>query len=106
MSYITQTTHRAYMGADNNVVLWVRDEAGKRDFGGSVEAPASLSVRITPSSFSRPEVSVGAESTEPGKVTLSLSESLIEQQLASGLWTFVAKFDSEVVAQGILEVVG
>lgn len=106
MSYITQTTHRAHMGADNNFTLWVRDEAGKRDFGGNVEAPASLAVRITPSSFSRPEVLVDAESTAPGKIAFSLSESLIEQQLAPGLWTFIAKFGSEVVAQGILEVVG
>lgn len=106
MSFIVQTTHRAYIGADSNVVLWVRDEAGKRDFGGTVEDPAALDVAMTPYSRNAPEIALQALSTEPGRVAFTVTEDMAEQQLAPGLFSFRVKSGNEVVAQGLLEVVG
>lgn len=106
MSEPIQSTHRVYAGADNTVTLWIRDDDGGRDFGGTEEAPAELSVTITPYGGSRVLASLDAESAQAGKVTFTVDETTIEQQLAPGLFSFRVLFGAEVVRLGILEVVG
>lgn len=101
-----QSTHRVYAGADNAITLWVRDDEGSRDFGGTEEVPAELSVTITPYGGNRELASLDAESAQAGKVTFTVDETTIEQQLAPGLFSFRVLFGAEVVRLGILEVVG
>jgi len=106
MAYVIQTTHRAVIGADTAITLWVRDEAGKADFGGTEEVPAVLSVEIRGYSYALPLETVAAESVEAGKVTFTLTATFTDQKLAPGLFRLYVKDGTEVVATGLLEVVG
>ncbi len=94
-------THRAYMGADNTIACWVRDEAGRRDL-----TAATLTVDVFAYGVTVPLDTLEAvQATAVSPVTFEVTEAFSDASLAPGLYRFMVKADDVAVHHGLLEIV-
>ncbi len=98
---IVQQPHRLYLGADNVVAIYLRDDDGARDMSGAVSIVAAVK-RWNGCTVA--EIEATGEAS--GRVAFTVTQELGEQQLAPGAFALQIVADGEVVATGILEVVG
>lgn len=99
-------THRAYLGTDSAITVWVRDEDGKRVLSGF----DSLEVLFYP--YGCPTdlgLTVTAANPATGKVTFTITAAQAEAYFSPGSYRYVLKgidgSDSETLESGLLEVV-
>lgn len=94
-------THRAYMGADNTVACWVRDEDGRRDL-----TAATLTVDLFAYGVQTEITTLPAtQATAVSPVTFEVTDAFSDANLGAGLFRFVVKADDVVAYNGLLELV-
>ena len=98
---IVDQPQRAYLGADNEMAVYLRTDAGRRDMSGAEEIKA-LVKRWNGHVVAEVEATGDAN----GRVAFTVTQELGEQQLAPGTFALQIVADGEVVATGTLEVVG
>ncbi|TWI04811.1 hypothetical protein IP90_00949 [Luteimonas cucumeris] len=97
-------THRAYMGADNTVTCWVRDEEGKRDLSAT-DLTVVLGTYPATAAVTTLEAAQVVDGSDIGPVTFDVEQAMSDRYLSPGLFQFQVKADNEVVYSGLLEMV-
>lgn len=97
---IVQQPRRVYLGADNQMAVYVRSDSGRMDLSG-----ATVKVRVKGQNGNQ-LAEFDATGSEGGRVAYTVTTELAEQHLGPGVFIEQVVADGEIVATGILEVVG
>lgn len=96
---IIRGSHRAYMGANTDLVAFVRNDDGPADLSG-----ADISARIY-AGQGREVVAIPAQGDSSGRVDFTVDGLTTDQRLQPGSFDLWLEADGRVVYTAILEIV-
>lgn len=97
-------THRAYLGSDTTITVWLRDEAGKVTFTDGDEITLTLYPYGSTTDLGADIDGTFADET-PGRVAFTITAEYADANLTRGPFRYVVRIDGVQAQDGLLEVV-
>ena len=97
--FVIRGTHRAYMGADTVIAVFVRDDAGRKDL-----SEAEITARIQ-AGRGRNLVTLPVTGDSEGKISFTLDAGTTNQRLVPGSYDLRVEAGGQVIYTGTLELV-